>query len=78
MKRVIGYAEKKVGFWKLIGTSRIGNSAIGPDGMLNQSDQPTQFGHFSHLGPPSSAMGFPPHREDLYGVIDPSCVSIRF
>jgi hypothetical protein len=25
---------------------------IGPYGMLNQSDQPTQFGHFSHLDPP--------------------------
>jgi hypothetical protein len=25
---------------------------IGPYGMFNQSDQPAQFGHFSHVDPP--------------------------
>jgi hypothetical protein len=25
---------------------------IGQYGVLNQSDQPTQFGHISHLDPP--------------------------
>jgi hypothetical protein len=25
---------------------------MGPRGMLNQSDQATQFGHFSHVNPP--------------------------
>jgi hypothetical protein len=41
-------------------------------GMLNQSNQPIQ------CGSPSSAMGFPTHREDLYDVTDSALVSIRF
>jgi hypothetical protein len=41
----------KLGFWKLKVTADIGNKGTDPYGMLNQSDQPTQFGHFSHLIP---------------------------
>jgi hypothetical protein len=51
MKRVIGWAEMKLGFWKLRHTSGIGNKGISPYGMLKQSYQSTQFGHFSHLDP---------------------------
>jgi hypothetical protein len=36
-----------VGFWELKVTASMGNTqGIVPHGMLNQSDQPTQFGHF--------------------------------
>jgi hypothetical protein len=42
----------KLGFWKLKVTAGIGNKGISPYGMFNLSDQPTQFGHFSHLDPP--------------------------
>jgi hypothetical protein len=39
----------KPGFWKLKATVGLEIQGIG---MLNQSDQPTQFGHFSYLDPP--------------------------
>jgi hypothetical protein len=41
--------------------------------MLNQSNQPTQFGHFSCLD-----LRFLTHREDLYEVTDSLWVSARF
>jgi hypothetical protein len=52
MKRVIGEAGMILGFWKLKVTAGIENTGIGPYGMLNQSNQPAQFGHFSYLDPP--------------------------
>jgi hypothetical protein len=33
-------------------TAGIGNKGIGAYDVLNQSDQPTQIGHISHLNPP--------------------------
>jgi hypothetical protein len=69
----------KLGFWKLKLTAGIGNiQGIGPYGMLNLSDKHTQFGHFSHLDPPLSAMKLPSHREDLNDMTDSSWVSIKF
>jgi hypothetical protein len=41
-----------LGFFKLKVTADIENIRIGPYGMLNQSNQPTQFGHFSSLDRP--------------------------
>jgi hypothetical protein len=41
----------KLGFRKLKVTG-IGNKGIGWYGMLDQFDQPTQFGHFFHLDAP--------------------------
>jgi hypothetical protein len=40
-------------------------------GMLNQSDQPTQFGHFFHLDPPYQEWSYQ-LREELYDVTDSS------
>jgi hypothetical protein len=40
----------KLGFWKIKVMAGIGNTS--PYGMLNQSDHPTQFGHFSRLDHP--------------------------
>jgi hypothetical protein len=39
----------KLGFWKLKVRAGMRNKGICPHGMLNQSYQPTQFGHLSHL-----------------------------
>jgi hypothetical protein len=47
MKRVIRQAGMKLGFWKL----EVEVRGIVTYGMLNQSEQPTQSGHFSHLDP---------------------------
>jgi hypothetical protein len=44
--------------------------------MLNQSDQPTQFGHFSHMDPPYQQQGY--QLRDQYHVTASSWVSIRF
>jgi hypothetical protein len=41
----------KLGFWKLKLTAGIGNKGIRSYDMLKQSDEPTQFGHLSHLDP---------------------------
>jgi hypothetical protein len=41
-----------LGFWKLRVTTGITNKGIRPHGTLNQNDQPTYFGHVSHLDPP--------------------------
>jgi hypothetical protein len=41
-----------LGFWKFKVTAGIGNKGIGPYVMLNQSNQPTQFGHFSYVDSP--------------------------
>lgn len=45
--RVIG--DKNLGFWKAKATEGTGNKGIGLDGMLNQTNQETQFRHLSHL-----------------------------
>jgi hypothetical protein len=46
-----------LGFWKLKVTAGIENT-ISPYGMLNQFNQPAQFGHFSHLDPPHQQLVF--------------------
>jgi hypothetical protein len=38
-------------FWKVKVTAGFKIQRIGACGMLNQSNQPTQFGHFSYLDP---------------------------
>jgi hypothetical protein len=53
----------KLEFWKLRVTVGIENKGIGPYGVLNQPDQPTQFGHFSDLDPPLSVMRLPRHKD---------------
>jgi hypothetical protein len=45
--------------------------------MLNQSDQPTHSGHFSHLDPPYKQWGYQ-LRDHLSDVTDSSWVSTRF
>jgi hypothetical protein len=54
MKKVIVLAGMNLGFWKLEVTAGIEIlvQGLGPYGLLNQSDQPTQFGHLSHLDLP--------------------------
>jgi hypothetical protein len=47
----------KLGFWKLKVTAGIGNKGNRPYGMFNQSDQPTQPGHSSHLESPYQQRG---------------------
>jgi hypothetical protein len=42
----------ELGIWKLKVTEVYEIQGISPYGMLNQSDQATQFGFFSHLDPP--------------------------
>jgi hypothetical protein len=52
MKKVIGYAGINLGFWKLKDTADMEILGVDPYRMLNQSHQPTQFGHLSLLDPP--------------------------
>jgi hypothetical protein len=42
-----------LGFFKLKVTAGIENKGTGSCGMFNQSNQLTQFGHFSYLVPPN-------------------------
>jgi hypothetical protein len=51
MKRVTEWAVMMLGFWRS-NSSYKKYKKIGPSGMLNESDQPTQFEHFSHLDTP--------------------------
>jgi hypothetical protein len=62
----------KLGFWKLKVRAGKELQGIGPYGMLNQFDQPTQFGS------PLSAVRLATHKEGQYDRTDSSWVCIRF
>jgi hypothetical protein len=65
--------------WRVTaGTENI--QGISPYGMLNQSNQPTQFGHFPYLDPPHQQWGLQPTKKiyPVYDGTDSSLVSIRF
>jgi hypothetical protein len=47
---MVGWDEARI--LETESNSRYKKQEIGPCGMFNHSDQPTQFGHSSHLGLP--------------------------